>query len=44
MSRLRPSIEMLTAMLIPAKRRLLFPMMDCRALLMFFRTGAQSLG
>lgn len=31
--RLRPSMEMLTAMLIPAKRRLLLPRMEASALL-----------
>lgn len=31
--RFRPSMEMLTAMLMPAKRRLLFPRMEKRALL-----------
>lgn len=31
--KLRPSTEMLTEMLMPAKRRLLFPKMEARALL-----------
>lgn len=31
--RLRPSVEMLTAMLMPAKRRLLLPRMEASALL-----------
>lgn len=39
--RFRPSMEMLTAMLMPAKRRLLFPRMEKRALLgAWWGTGA----
>ena len=41
MMRLRPSMEMLTAMLMPAKRRLLFPMIDCRALFTIYGIDTQ---
>lgn len=34
MSRVRPSIEILTAILMAANRRLLFPITVCRALFM----------
>lgn len=36
-------MEMFTAMLMPAKRKLLFPMMDCRALFAVYDTDTQGL-